>query len=225
LAKERRSRMRHLTPDEFVDLAEGARDDASTPHLDVCDVCREQLADLRAMIAVGPAALRSVPEPSPLFWDHLSARVHGAVDGEELPVRASRFDRWWLPLAAPRLAIGAVACALIVAIVAAFGSRVVAPGTRTPVAPPPSAQPVEIVQNGQIAPPALLGSPDDPSLSLVADYGRTLDWDELREQMAVSAHTGGMDATAGDLNGEERQELQRLLKEELARGRSRTDRS
>jgi hypothetical protein len=216
--------MRHLTFDEFVDLAEEARDDASMPHLAVCDVCREQLADLRAMIAVGPAALRSVPEPSPLFWDHLSARVRDDVRSENLPTRASWLDRWWLPLARPRLAVGAVACALIIAIVAAFGSRVVAPGTRTAVAPPP-AQPVEIAQNGQIAPPALLGSPDDPSLSLVADYGRTLDWDELREQMAVSAHTGGMDATAGDLNGEERQELQRLLKEELARRRARTDRS
>jgi hypothetical protein len=216
--------MRHLTSDEFVDLAERARDDASMPHLAGCDVCRQQLADLRAIVAVGADALRSVPEPSPLFWDHLSARVRDDVRSEKLPARASWLDRWWLPLTRPRLAVGAVACALIVAIVAAFGSRVVAPGTRTAVAPPP-VQPVEIAQNGQIAPPALLGSPDDPSLSLVADYGRTLDWDELREQMAVSAHTGGMDATAGDLNGEERQELQRLLKEELARRRARTDRS
>jgi hypothetical protein len=224
LAKERRSRMRHLTSDELVDLAEGPRDDSSTPHLAVCDVCRQQLTDLRAMVAVGTAARRSVPEPSPLFWDHLSERVREAVGGEELPARASRFDRWWLPLAAPRLAVGAVACGLIVAMVAAFGSRVVAPGTRTAVAPPP-AQPVEIAQNGQMTPPALLGSSDDPSLSLVEDYGKTLDWDELREQMAVSAHTGGMDATARDLNGEERQELQRLLKEELARRRARTDRS
>ena len=224
MVKEPRSRMRHLTSDEFVDLAERALDDASLPHLAECDVCRQQLADLRAIVAVGADALRSVPEPSPLFWDHLSARVRDDVRSENLPARASWLDRGWLPLARPRLAVGAVACALIVAIVAAFGSRVVAPGTRTAVAPPP-AQPVEIAQNGQIAPPELLGSPDDPSLSLVVDYGRTLDWDELREQMAVSAHTGGMDATAGDLNGEERQELQRLLKEELARRRARTDRS
>ena len=208
--------MRHLTPGEFVDLAEGSRDARSMPHLAVCDVCRQQLADLRAMVSVGAAG--DVPEPSPLFWDHLSARVRdGGQERGCAGSRASSPSSW---PACRRLA--AVACALVVAIVAALGSRVVAPGTQTAVAPPP---PVEIIQNAQVAPPALLGSPDDPSLSLVADYGRTLDWDELREQMAVSAHTGGMDATVGELNGEERQELQRLLKEELARPAARTDRS
>ena len=49
--------------------------------------------------------------------------------------------------------------------------------------------------------------------------------DELREQMAVSAHTAGMDATAGELSADERLELRRLLREELARPAARTDRS
>ena len=75
------------------------------------------------------------------------------------------------------------------------------------------------------SPTALLGLPDDPSLDLVADFGGTLDWDDLREQMAVSARPGRLDASVGELDGGERRELERLLKEELARPTGRTDRS
>jgi hypothetical protein len=100
-----------------------------------------------------------------------------------------------------------------------------APGRQTAAAPPPPSAPGEAVQDDQAALLAVTGSADDPSLSLVADYGGTLEWDELREQMAVPAHTGAMDATVGDLNADERLELHRLLKEELARPAATTDRS
>ena len=211
--------MGHLTTGELVDLAEGSRDDRALPHLAACEVCQRQLADLRAMISVGDLnAGGDVTEPSPLFWDHLSARVRDGVQNEKVPARASFLLLW------PRAAVAALACALVVAIVAGLGSRLVAPGTQTAVAPP-RGEPVETIQNVQVAPPALPGSADDPTLSLVADYGRTLDWDDVREQMAVSAHTGGMDASVGELDAEERQELHRLLKEELARPAARTGRS
>jgi len=213
------SRMGHLTSGELVDLAEGSRDDRAMPHLAACDVCRRQLAELRAMVSVGDLnAGGDVPEPSPLFWDHLSARVHDGVRNERVPARAS-FLLFW-----PRVTVAALGLAIVLAIVAGLGSRLVAPGTQTAVAPPPPVGPIETIQNVQVA-PALPGSPDDPTLSLVADYGRTLDWDDVREQMADSAHTGGMDASVGELNAEERQELHRLLKEELARPAVRTGRS
>ena len=67
----------HLQPDELVDVAEGTRPESSVPHLASCEVCRLQLADLKATISA--AADVEVPEPSPLFWDHLSARVRDAV--------------------------------------------------------------------------------------------------------------------------------------------------
>ena len=72
--------MAHLTSAEFVDLAEGARDAASAPHLAECDRCRRELADVRRMMAAAGAS--DVPEPSPLFWDHLSARVREGVAAE-----------------------------------------------------------------------------------------------------------------------------------------------
>ena len=220
--------MGHLTSEQFVDLAEGRRDEASAPHLLACEVCRRQLTDLRLMLASAAAPGRvvsnvgrpgsagnaiklgdDVPEPSPLFWDHFSARVRDAVASEGVPGRASSPWSW------PRAALGAAAGAFAVALVA-LGVYVAAPGIRTPPPPSPAAQ---------IAPLEPLGSPDDPSLSLVAEYGGTLDWDEMREQMAVSTHTGGVDETVGDLNGGELQELQKLLKEAMARPAAQTDRS
>jgi hypothetical protein len=130
------------------------------------------------------------------------------------------------PLAGPRVAVAAVAFALVAVIAAGFGSRLGAPGTQTAIAPPPGGpvNSAERVESAHVAPPALLDSPDDPSLTLVADYGGTLEWDELREQMAMPAHSGGMDATVGELNPGERLELHRLLKEELARPAARMDR-
>ena len=68
---------RHLSPDHLIDLAEGTRPESSAPHLESCEACRRQLADMRAMMSA--ASEVAVPEPSPLFWDHLSERVRQAV--------------------------------------------------------------------------------------------------------------------------------------------------
>src|SRR5947209_4084031 len=81
--------MGHLKSNELIDLAEGIRPEASAPHLQACGDCRRQLDDLRAMMTA--AANVDVPEPSPLFWDHLSARVHAAVDADGAPRRATLF--------------------------------------------------------------------------------------------------------------------------------------
>src|SRR5256885_17264553 len=75
----------HLNADELVDLAEGARPESSTPHLAACPQCRAQLAELRATMSA--VADVHVPEPSPLFWDHFSQRVHDAAAAEEMDAR------------------------------------------------------------------------------------------------------------------------------------------
>jgi hypothetical protein len=197
--------MTHLSSTEFVDLAEGVRADASAPHLLECDRCRRELADLREMMAA--AGSPAVPEPSPLFWDHLSARVQEAVRQEESvaaerPARAALFNSWWI-----RGAAGVAVTALVVAVAVTRGSHL----------GPPSALPPDV--------PAVITPADDTSLDLVADFGGTLDWDDLREQMAVSTHPGVLDGGVGALDAGERQELERLLREELARPAARTDRS
>src|SRR5580765_631780 len=78
--------MRHLTPEQVVDVADGVGTASSTRHLRACTACQRQLTELR--LATSMAAEVDVPEPSPLFWDHFSARVHDAVNvGHETSVR------------------------------------------------------------------------------------------------------------------------------------------
>ena len=69
--------MTHLSPQEFVDLAEGGLTPGRASHLDGCARCRDEADVLRAVM--NDAQEVEVPEPSPLFWEHLSRRVSDAV--------------------------------------------------------------------------------------------------------------------------------------------------
>jgi hypothetical protein len=209
--------MSHLSAEAFVDLLEGVPDEASSRHLSGCARCQDELASLRGTMSA--AAPVDVPEPSPLFWDHLSRRVSEAVAEEAAAGPAatpSLWARWWV-----RSGVGLAACAALIGLVFTMW-----PSERAPVTPPTTADATaRDASNGAASASALLGSSDDPSLGLVEDLGRSLDWDEMREQMGVVAQPGGLDATVGELDGGERRELERLLKEELARPAEGTDRS
>lgn len=77
--------MRHLGPDQLLDIAEGAADASVVAHVDGCVRCRREVSELRTTLA---AVLEvDVPEPSPLFWDHLSARVRHGVGVDAAPGR------------------------------------------------------------------------------------------------------------------------------------------
>jgi len=197
---------RHLSPDELVDLAEGTLSESSAPHLESCEACRRQLADMRAMMSA--AAEVDVPGPSPLFWDHFSERVRQAVALAGAPRRTSWWERWsW-----PRVIVPLSAVAFAVVIIAAvLGTR---PGV-PPASPEASrASQVSAVLNPPLFEP--LDASADPSLSLVADLTADLDWNAV-SGMELTTHAGGPDEAVGELTGGELGELQRLLKEELAR--------
>src|SRR5215471_4709679 len=111
------SHMAHLKPARLVDLAEGVEAEQSVPHLAECDTCRRALAELRATMAAietprGPGS-DVVPEPSPLFWDHLSARVHDAVAEEGRPARVRWLDRWLRPRVIAPVLAGALALVIV----------------------------------------------------------------------------------------------------------------
>ena len=197
---------RHLSPDELVDLAEGTSSGSSTRHLESCEACRRQLADMRAMLSA--AAEVDVPEPSPLFWDHFSDRLRQAVAAEGAPRRAS----WWEPWSWPRVVVPLSAAAFAAIIIAAVL------GTRPGVPPaPPAASPSSQASAGLDLPLfEPLDPSTDPSLSLVADLTAELDWDAA-SGMELTTHAGGSDEAVGELTKGELGELQRLLKEELAR--------
>ena len=189
--------MRHLTSVELVDLAEGTRAESSASHLDTCEACRHQLAELRATMST--AEEFEVPEPSPLFWGHLSARVREAVAAEGAPRGRSWFgwvSRFTIPMAAGVLAAVVLAALVTMRTTLApeLGGRL-EPGTATVATTAPLAE--------------------DPSLTLVADLAADLDWDGATA--AGLTAVGGADGAVNQLNAGERRELDRLLKEVLAK--------
>ena len=209
--------MGHLRAEELIDLAERARPEASVPHLRSCERCRRQLADLRA--ALPEVHRHDVPEPSPLFWEHFSARVHEAVAAENLPRSASWLDLW----GRPRLTMISVAGACVVLAVAAVmslgdgfvrGDVAMPAPSVTSVAPVPPIAPVGPVRDD--APDAdLIALADDPALDLVADLAAQVEWD-MAGETGLETHEATSDSAVGQLTAVERRELQRLLKEELA---------
>jgi hypothetical protein len=206
----------HLKPDELVDLAEGARSESSAPHLAVCADCRRELGEMRAMMSA--VADVDVPEPSPLFWDHLSARVGDRVASERKPSPAWLDVATWRRVVMPAWA--AVVASLIV--VAVLGSRLMAPE------PPPGASTSATLKGSpdtpQGSPPAVadanasievLGdaASDDASLMLVASLTSAMDLDAAED--AGLAPDGSAEHALTQMPVAELRELQRLLKAEL----------
>lgn len=99
----------HLSPDDLAAACDGTLGTAGAAHLDACGACRAAVSELSAVLA----ALKSetVPEPSPLFWEHFSARVREATSTVTPPER-----RAWM-LGRPVLVLGALAAVALVLFV------------------------------------------------------------------------------------------------------------
>ncbi len=204
----------HLTPEQFVDIIDGAVTDSDVPHLTACEICRRQLSELRGLMA--EAADIPVPEPSLGYWDRLSARVHDAVAPE-----AERPRSWSERLFQPRVLIPIFASAFAVAMFV-----VLQPRERLTRQPPPAVALAPIPSTplaaaGRAGLPAAvvslppLGSANDPQLALVAESGTAFDWDEMRDEIALSPGTDSS-AVLDSLTTDEQRELQRLLADEMA---------
>jgi hypothetical protein len=207
--------MAHLTPGQFVDIAEGVLAEADAPHMEGCAECQEQLADVRAMMA--EAADVEVPEPSPLYWDQLSERVRQVVADEPARTRT-----WRERLLQPRVWAPVLAGALAVALFVVLQPRespappVPLPRTASTISATPLPITAERAPLPKLDPPLLpLGSSDDPQLGLVADYGVALGWDEMRDEIAVGVPGASSDAVLDSLTVGEQRELQRLLADEM----------
>jgi hypothetical protein len=191
----------HLNTDELVDIAEGTRSEATAPHLAGCEPCRAQLRELRALMATAKDV--DVPEPSPLFWDHLSARISAAVaaDVNDARLRPSRYV--WLRAGWFQASVIAMAAVLLAVTVS----------LRAPAPVPP---PVPMMVVADTAPAIELlddGVGDDASLTLVANLADGLDLDEARE--AGLAPRGSAEHAVTHMSAGELRELGRLLKEEM----------
>jgi hypothetical protein len=193
--------MSHLTPEQLVDAAEdeGQRDPRVVTHLDGCAACRARVLDLGEMMRTASAD-REMPEPSPLFWDHLSSRVHDAIARERGPAERS----WTGGRLVWTLSAAVAAVAIVIAV--SIASRT------TPDADLRVATTVTTSATNAGEPVADL--PVDDSWELIADLTPAMDWDAADEAGIV--RPGTSDRALLQLSDAERDELERLLRQELA---------
>jgi predicted anti-sigma-YlaC factor YlaD len=183
--------MRHLSRGERLALIESP-DGAAHPHLQACARCRAEVDNARAVML--EARLVRVPEPSPLFWDHLTARVSAQIVAEPTAPRRSRMA--WRVLVP--LAVGVTALVLAVVI------------DRGPI---PRAA---LGRSATAAGPAVLApgtDADDASWSLLGEMAGEFDVDTLSDSIGTSESTGVQDAVY-QLSAEERVNLAELLRAE-----------
>lgn len=177
----------HLSPDECLSAADGTLDRVRRHHADDCETCRQQVDAARAFLAELSAA--DVPEPSPLFWDHFSARVRAATEdlavGPVVPVA-----RWraWAPL-----------CGLAAAAVFAVWL------VRLPVMPPVS----DAVDVASVADPFQ----ENPAAAWESVMALAADW-SAEDLQAVTADTEST-LLIEDLTPGERAAFVSLLQQEM----------
>lgn len=180
--------MRHLTDGELLDLADGSDlPAAARRHAQSCAACRDEAAGIAAML--GEVRRADLPEPSPMFWDLLSARIRDEVAaGPATAVAASPAWRWTTLL--PFAGLAVIVLALVATVVP---SRDVAeaPWTRL-----------------------TLDAGADPDWEMMAELVGPLDADMAREAGIVAGH-GAADEAILLMSGAEREELVRLLRDEL----------
>jgi hypothetical protein len=196
--------MSHLSASEFIDLAEGTLAPPRMSHLDRCDACRAQAGIVQDALRLTTSS-SEVPEPSPLFWDHLSARVRQALDAP--PPRAAfglGFGR-----IQPIVAALGIAVAIFSVVLLKQGTQQHVPLRDAPVSGSSAAD------WDPLADPAL-----DPhhaaAWSVLTAAAADLQLDDARDVgMAVPSAT--VDRAVHGLTRAELSELGRLLQSELKR--------
>jgi hypothetical protein len=188
---------RHLTPDVLVALAEGGRVEASArAHVRDCARCASEVASLAGVL--GELRADEMPEPSPLFWPQLSARIRAAIDREvDQSARGGMAWpgwRWWASAAT----LSAGVLALLMAV--AWG---------------PSRAPLDLAGMGDDSLTSVGGEPlPNDAWALVLDVTSGIDASDAGDEVPALA-PASVEGAVADLSQDERAELERLLRAEL----------
>lgn len=112
--------MSHLEPDRLVLLAlgESPLNDGETGHLDGCESCRVEVADLRTVAGIGRETqdVRDVPGPPEHVWHMINADV-GTAETRPRPGLRRRRKRIWRATAVIAAATALFAVVLVVLLV------------------------------------------------------------------------------------------------------------
>jgi hypothetical protein len=196
--------MKHLSREELIDSLEGSLPLAREAHLDDCLTCRAERTSLEQVLQ--RVAAVEIPEPSPLFWEHFSARVRDAAARQPVPAGAG-----WEAWAWPRWAVGAATLVLCVTLGWAgwrdYGrAHFVDKGN------------VRLVHEGGLegTDPGLALMVSDEDWNLVMSMAEDVTVDDADEPGLV-IRPGATDRAFTDLSSEQRTELARLLTAEMTR--------
>lgn len=195
--------MTHLTPAEFVDLLDGSLEEARAAHVRGCRTCAAQADDLRRTLA---DAAMPAHEPSPLFWEHFSARVSNAIRHEPFPAPGVSWTTW---LRRPAFSLSLAAAVIALATLAAVLNRQPIPGVE---APAPAAD--VGARGAEWENPELLDHED--AWAVLSAAVEDIPWDEAQEA-GLSPGPGAAAKALVELTAEERAELASLLQEEMQR--------
>ncbi len=156
-----------LRPEELIDALDGCAGPEVEAHVATCRQCHSAVADLRAALAAAESA--DVPEPSPLFWSQVNARVRAAIGDE---AGTGRPASWWAWLRWDVVVPVAGLATVLVALASAVG--------RVPAIPDPSAaQPASVVADDS---PLVAAAADNGALELMFDLAATMpatEWETL----------------------------------------------
>ena len=200
--------MRHLDEAELVDAVDGVLSASCDAHLQHCATCTGRAQALRDAMRGLQRATDAVPEPSSFFWEHFSRRVHDAVREDRVAKQATG---WWRPGRVAALAAAA-------AVVIAAATTVILKQPR--LSDDRRAEPVAVGHQPHAtsdeAQPGALDVDSDPDWALVRAVADDLRWEDAPEA-GINARPGAADSVAVEMSPAERQELARLIEDELKR--------
>lgn len=205
--------MKHLSGAELIDFVEGRLAFERAAHTGECARCRDDAADLQEALA--RTAQDAVPEPSPLYWDRLSARVAEAVR-DETPAGGDQTRGSWLrsPLAGWA---AAASLSLLVMISVVWRATLHAPAPVLITASDPSpAPPADSRSGARIADAPRDDVEADAAWAIVRTAAEGFAWDDARAA-GLNAHPGSAEGIALELSPAELSELARLIDGEIAR--------
>jgi hypothetical protein len=195
--------MKHLSESEIVDLVDGTLAPARVAHLEACDACRTTANSLRDALA--QAADVSIPEPSPLFWEHFSARVREDVRSAE----AAEPSGWFGWAEGPTVKWAMAGALLTILLVSGVWVSL----WRTTATPPGRVPPVTTATASVgVGEPGveLLDADDDEAWALVRAVADDLAWDDAAEE-GLGVRPEFAERALAALTRDERSELVRLL--------------
>ena len=202
--------MTHLSESELLDAVDGRLAADRQRHAVDCADCAQQLDDLRTVLA--RASEVDVPEPSPLFWDHLSDRIREDI-AHETP---SRWGRWTWPSTLRPWPAAAAAAGAAIALVVTIGVFRSSSNGPTPADRQRAAETQTAMANLPDADPVTDDVEIDEAWAVVREVADEVVWDDETEA-AVSPRPGSTERAVQTLTAAERSELAALIAEELKR--------